>query len=396
MYLLKHKPFAVLLGGLFLFSACKKDSDSNSGPAPVVDPITVAAAKPNDTLTLKGQNFSTSANGNVVKIGDVEATVVSVSATEIKILIPTISTPGTYTITVTINGKTTEVGSIVIAPLTYYAVKGVFSTGSEYQVITINPQDGSESLVASIGQDRINDVVYFPATNEIMGVDDYGAKLLKVNVTTKKVTSVTLPSGTTSGTAQLVADNNNNLYAIKYDWSNTSHQLQSLVKIDPVTGNGTVIKTFESNDDWYEPVYVPATNDIVGFINDGTRLFRINLTTKDTAGVILPGSVKTDFRELIVDNKSNVYGYKGHYSGDASDFAKLVKFNVATGQETLVKDLPIDNKFDDKIIFVPQTNEFMGTYGQSVVFRLNAASLNYVLSPAPTVKGNTYSYLTTN
>jgi hypothetical protein len=215
-------------------------------------------------------------------------------------------------------------------------------------------------------------------------------------VTTKKVTSVTLPSGTTSGTTQLVVDNNNNLYGIKYDWSNSSHQLQSLVKIDPATGSATVIKTFESNDDWYEPVYVPATNDIVGFINDGIRLLRINLTTKDTAGVSIPGSVKTDYRELIVDSKSNVYGYKGHYSGDASDFAKLVKLNVTTGQETLVKDLPVDNKFDDKIIFVNQTNEFMGTYGQSVVFRLNANTLNYVFSPTPTVKGNTYNYLTTN
>lgn len=79
---------------------------------------------------------------------------------------------------------------------------------------------------------------------------------------------------------------------------------------------------------------VNSNHDIVGFINDGLRLFRVNLTSKDTAGVILPGSAKTDFRELIVDSKSNVYGYKGHYSGDASDFAKLVKLNVTTGQET--------------------------------------------------------------
>lgn len=395
MTILKRQPLAVIIGGLLVFSACKKDSDSNAGPAPVVEPVTVAAAKPNDTLTLKGQNFSAAASGNKVKVGDVEATVVSASATEIKILIPAISTPGTYTITVTVNGKTTEVGTIVIAPLTYYAIKGVFSTGSEYQVITINPQDGSESLLAGVGQDRINDVVYYPVTNEIMGVNDDGSKLVKVNVATKQVTSVSLPSSATSGTAQLVIDKNYNLYGIKYDWTNQI-QTQSLVKIDPATGNATAVKTFEEDDDWYEPVYVSATNEIVGIMNDGKRLFRLNLTTKDTAGVVLPGSTTADFRELIVDDKSNVYGYKGHYSGDASDEAKLVKLNVTTGQETLVKDLPVDEKFHDKIIFVPQTNEFMGTYGQSVIFRLNATSLNYFFSPTPSVKGNTYNYLTTN
>ncbi|OQP46019.1 hypothetical protein A4H97_31860 [Niastella yeongjuensis] len=72
-----------MLGGLLVFSACKKDSDSDAAPAPVVDPVTVTDAKPADTLTLKGQNFSATITGNTVKVGDVEATVVSATATEI-------------------------------------------------------------------------------------------------------------------------------------------------------------------------------------------------------------------------------------------------------------------------------------------------------------------------
>ena len=399
MYLLKHKPLAVLLGGLLVFSACKKDSDSNSGPAPVVDPVTVAAAKPNDTLTLKGQNFSTTASGDVVKIGDVQATVVSASATEIKILIPAISTPGTYTITVTINGKTTEVGSIVIAPLTFYAIKGNFENGSEYQLVNVSPYNGSESLVASLGPDRINGVIYFPATNEIMGVNDDGSKLLRVNVTTKQITTKTLPSSATSGTAQLVVDNNNNLYAIKYDWS-VQMQTQTLMKIDPATGTGTAIKTFTEDDDWVEPVYVPATNEIVGIMNDGKRLFRLNLTTKDTAGVILPGSAEASYRELIVDNKSNLYAYKAKLPGDGSDVAKLVKVNAATGQETLVKSLPVDGKYNDKIIFVPKESPFndmfIGTWNQLGVLGVDAVTLNYLPLTLATSLSKTYNYLTTN
>jgi len=397
MYLLKHKPFAALLGGLLIFSACKKDSDS--GPAPVVDPLTVAAAKPKDTLTLKGQNFSATASGDVVKIGDVQASVVSASATEIKIVVPAISTPCTYTITITVNGKTTEVGSIVIAPLTFYAVKGNFETGAEYQVVTANPYNGSESLVASLGQDRINDVIYFPVTNEIMGVNDDGTKLVRVNVTTKQVTTKTLPSSATSGTAQLVVDNNNNLYAIKYDWSGQM-QTQSLLKLDPATGNGTALKTFTEDDDWYEPVYVPATNEIVAIMNDGKRLFRFNLTTKDTIGVNLPGSAEAPYRELIVDNKSNVYAYKAKLPGDGSDVAKLVKVNTATGQETLIKNLPVDGKYHDKIIFIPKQSPFndmfIGTWNQLGVLGVDAVTLNYLPLAFTSSLSKTYNYLTTN
>ncbi|SEP18663.1 IPT/TIG domain-containing protein [Niastella yeongjuensis] len=166
---MKYKPFAFILGGLLVFSACSKDSDSdsnsNTGPAPVVDPIGIGAAKPNDTLTLKGQNFSTGANGNVVKVNDVAVTIISATATEIKIVIPATVAPGMYTITITANGKTTEIGQIAINPLTYYMIKGVFTNGSEYQLITINTQTGAESLVASLGKDRLNSVIYYPLDN---------------------------------------------------------------------------------------------------------------------------------------------------------------------------------------------------------------------------------------
>ncbi|MBO9200623.1 MULTISPECIES: IPT/TIG domain-containing protein [Niastella] len=392
MYFPRHKMLAVILGGLLIFSACKKDSDS--GPA--VEPLSVAAVKPDDILTIKGQNFDANASGNIVKFGDVIALVVSATETEIKVKVPGTSATGTiYTLTVTAHGKTTEVGVIAIVPLTFYAVKGTFASGAEYKVITINPGDGSESLIASVGE-RINDVVYLAATNEIVGVNDAGTKLVKVNVTTKKVSSVALPSGATAASNYLVVDKDNNLYCIKYDYTVTNHQTQSLVKIDPVTGNATVIKTFESTDDWYEPVYVAATNEVIGLKNEGKSLFKLNLTTKDTLTVNLPGSATTEYRELIVDDESNLFAYKAHLHGDPTDVAKLVKVNAATGEEKLVKDLPVNGKFHDKIIYVSKLSEFLGIWDQLVVFRLNMWSLTYDFSPNPPTLDNTYTNLTSN
>jgi hypothetical protein len=387
---------AVFIG--FLLSACKKSSDSNSGPAPVpvVEPLAVAAAKPKDTLTIKGENFSTTASGNVVKIGNEEATVVSATATEIKTLIPMIQ--GIYYITVTTNGKTIEVGSILITPLTFYMIKGVFANGYECHLMSVNPQDGKETLMKKMyNTERINDIVYNPATNELIGVNPSGSLLVNLNAAYGYLNGAySLPYSATSATGQLVIDKNNNLYGIKYDWTTANHQLQSLIKIDPKIGTSTVIKTFESNDNWYEPVYVPATNDIVGLMNDGKRLFKVNLTTKDTAGVYLPGSAEAKYRELIVDDKSNLYAYKGTYAGNGNNVAKLVKVDAATGQEKVLMDLPVNGKFHDKIIFVPALNEFIGTSDQQSLYRINATSFSLTEIPLNTGSNYTYSYFTTN
>lgn len=378
-----------------LLSACKKDSGSkHSDPAPVIHPLTVAAARPNDTLIIKGENFNTTAGANDVRFEYAEATVLSVSATEIKVLLP--ATPGIYRVSVTANNNTLTPGSILISPLTFYVLKSVVND-FECHLMSVNLQDGKETLIMRMfNKDRINDVVYNPATNQIMGINNSGSILVKIDVESGGYDASQLPYSATSATGQLVVDKNNNLYGIKKDWTTANHQLQSLIKIDPKTGISTVIKTFESNDNWYEPVYVPATNDIVGLMNDGKRLFKVNLTTKDTSGVNLPGSADAEYRELMVDNKSNLYAYKGNYPGNGSDVAKLVKVDAATGQETVLKDLPVNGKFHDNIIFVPALNEFIGVWDQRSLYRINATSFSLTEIPLNAGSSNPYIYFTTN
>src|SRR5690349_3447033 len=124
MYAMKHKSLALFVGALLFFSACKKDSDKTYEP-PVTEPLTVAAAKPGDTLIIKGSNFSTTAAENTVEFNGVAGTVVTASATEIKVIIPANATSGS--VTVTVHGNKTEVGSMVITPFTLYCIKGSFS-----------------------------------------------------------------------------------------------------------------------------------------------------------------------------------------------------------------------------------------------------------------------------
>lgn len=114
----------------------------------------------------------------------------------------------------------------------------------------------------------------------------------------------------------------------------------------------------------------------------------------------LPGSTEAPYQELIVDNKSNLYAYKAKYPGDGSDVAKLVKVNAATGQETLIKSLPVDGKYHDKIIFVAKqtafNDMFIGTWNQYGVLGVDAVTLNYLPLVFTTGYSKTYNYLTTN
>ncbi|OQP46018.1 hypothetical protein A4H97_31855 [Niastella yeongjuensis] len=257
--------------------------------------------------------------------------------------------------------------------------------------MTMNPKDGSESLVASVGKSRITSVVYVPASNEVMGVAD-NEKLVRVNVATKQVTTVTiaLPPVRDVLISDLVVDKNNNLYGIRDDWSGPQ-QILTLVKIDPATGNNTDVKAFVSAETWYEPVYIPATNEIVGITNSGKKLLRLNLTTKDTVGVDLPGSTEIPCRELIVDNKSNLFAYKNNFfSINNGDVTELVKVNAVTGQETLLKVLPAGGEQDVNLLFVPQWNEFIGIWDQSSINRINATTFN--ITPV-TIKAGPYNYI---
>ncbi|OQP46020.1 hypothetical protein A4H97_31865 [Niastella yeongjuensis] len=227
-------------------------------------------------------------------------------------------------------------------------------------------------------------------------MSDSGSVLTRINVTTKQVTSFRLPSSETKGTSQLVVDKSNNVYGITYDWT-SAMQTQTLVKIQPSTGVVTPIKSFVEDDDWVEPVYLPATNEIVGLMNDGRRLFKVNLTTKDTIGINLPGSASAEYRELIVDNNSNLFAYKARLKGDVSDVAKLVAVNAATGQETILKDLPVDGKFQDNIIIVPQLGGFVGSWNQSALYKIDVNSpFDLTSRSLGTGNGNTYNYFTTN
>jgi len=396
MYAMKHKPLVLFIGAVLFFAACKKDSDSPVTPdPPVTEPLTVAAAKPGDTVIIKGSNFSEFDNENNVEFNGVGGSIEAATATEIKVIVPAKATTGL--VTVTVNGVKTEVGTLIIVPYTLFCIKGNFQqTPSLRQLIALNPETGAETLVATINQtgDKVEDAIYLPATNEVIGRDYYAENLIKINVTTKQVTKVPLPATATTGFIELVVDKNSELYAVKLNVANQNHIMQTLVKLNPKTGAATDIKSFELNDEWESLVYLPENNEVVGLTAGGTKLLKLNLTTKDTSTVALANTTAVQYRELLTDNVSNLYGYKADYSDPVNYVAQIQKLNAKTGAETLVSGLQID-KIDDNLIYNPLRKEIVSVSDENIFYRLSIDGKAAASFPFAD-QGSVYSTLISN
>jgi hypothetical protein len=397
MSFVKHNPLTLFIGAVLFFAACKKDSDSKiTYEPPVSEPLTVVAAKPGDTLVIKGSNFSEFDNENNVEFNGVGGTITHATATEIKVLVPAKATTGT--VTVTVNGNKIEVGSLIIAPLTLYCIKGNFQTSpSTRQLVAINPDNGNETLVATINStgEKVEDAIYLPATNEVIGRDEDGANLIKINVTTKQVTKVPLAATATSGFGELVVDKNNVLYAVKIDVTNPNHATRTLVKLDPKTGAATTVKGFEFNDDWESLVYLPANNEVVGLAGSGKKLFKLNLTSKDTSSIALDNTTAVQYRQLYTDELSNLFGYKADYSDPVNYVANIQYVNAATGNQILQNNLKV-NKIHDNLIYVPQRKEVISIYDEIGLYRLNVETKATVSKDLTSQLNITYGTLISN
>lgn len=393
-YLKYPKIFTFFLGALLFFSACKKDSDTTYQP-PVTEPLTITTAKLGDTIVIKGQNFSATVSENVVTFNGVEATIIRATATEIVVVVPANATSGKVEITV--HGQTTEVGTLTLVPLSLYVTKEIEKTsGYTRQLVAISPVDGKETVVLTFdkSQNFMYTTHFLAATNEVIGLDDDGVQLMKVNVLTKQTSAVTL---STSGSVQfwsIVTDNSGNVYGVKYDNTNQAQSTLSLTKIDVNTGAHTVIATWPFTDTWNNLVYLPETNEIAGLTQSSRKLFKVNLTTKATSAVQLTTLSNIDHYYLVI-TKSGLYGIK-YDIGANSTVANLVKINPANGSMTTISPISDDDAIQYNFVYIPQRNEIAAIWNDVQLYRYNFNTNSSSLTTLTTDVNTYYSYLSSN
>ena len=85
-----------------------------SGPAPVISSISPTSVEPGSQVTINGTGFNPIANQNIVIIGNWSAHVVSASATQLVVEVPSELPQGTHPMTVSANGKTSNAITITV------------------------------------------------------------------------------------------------------------------------------------------------------------------------------------------------------------------------------------------------------------------------------------------
>lgn len=397
-YLKNQKPLVIFLSALLFFAACKKDSDS--APGPTTEPLTVAAAKPGDLIIIKGQNFSEEVANNTVSFNGVTVTPIIATATELKVVVPAGASSGN--ITVTVNGKTIAAGSLTIAPLTLYSIK---ENVQDYnnpirELVAIDPANGKEALVlpfSDLPDSYLQQIVFLAATNEIAGVNDAQSELLRINVATKKVTTLTLTTSQSIEFTHLITDKNNNLYAIKIDWTQPNYPVQSLVQINYKTGNITTLITFPTNNYITEIELLPSGNEIAG-LGGYDKLFKVNLNTKDTSSAPLTNSAYVNIHDLVTDYQHmNLYAYKVEYSsGSGVPAAQVVYINPFSGWQNTITTLSDDRLVYGTFTYLPERYEIAGIWDDTNLFRFNTSTKATSTLPLTTQQQIMYRELITN
>lgn len=377
-----RKQLVIIISSLLLFAACKKDANEPSSPQ--AEPLTGVEVRPGDTLIIKGKNFSEVLTSNIVKFNGVEATLISASPTELKVLVPAGATSGAITITITVNGVTIEPGSVTIVTYTLYAIKSTSQPPNSpiYQLVSIDPVNGRETLITTLTE-RLFRIVYLASTNEVVGTGYNGYDLFKINVTTKQTTSVGFAPG--GFHYELVVDKYANLYTINrgYDGNQTTY---TLVKVDPETGTTTSVTPIAAHD-LVHLVYLEASNEVAAVV-DGGSLVKVNLTTKKATYTKSSNSSDIQFLGLAADNQSNLYSLK--YSVVQSKAVyQIVKLNDAPDAETVLSTLPGPSNRPD-FVFIPQRNEIASVWNDNHFYQFNISTKANATKQLSTEKGVQY------
>ncbi|MEM9363191.1 MAG: IPT/TIG domain-containing protein [Bacteroidota bacterium] len=153
---------------MLLFSCGKDENPTEPGVGgPNISSFSPTSGPVGTSIFITGQNFSTTASANTVKIGNTTAPVTSASATEIFITVPEGATTGALSITVDEQTDTAETFTVTEES----GIAGITLNKSTLNLFTLD----TETLKATVeGGGSIEDIVWSSENEEIATVNDNG------------------------------------------------------------------------------------------------------------------------------------------------------------------------------------------------------------------------------
>ena len=258
-----------------------------------------------------------------------------------------------------------------------FSFKGDDAIGTTYipRLVKINQTNGTTTdLIQTTLGESVNGSIFNKATNEIIGIGN-NDKLIKFNLTTNTYASVSLNLTGNFGYEDLIIDNNNNLYAFKFDDAIGTTYIPRLVKINQINGTATDLIQTTLGESIYGFVYNKGTNEIIG-IGNNDNLIKFNLTTNTFSSVSLNLTGNFGYEDLIIDNNNNVYAFKFDDTIGTSYVPRLVKINQTNGTAT---DL-IQTTLGESVygfVYNKGTNEIIAITNNDKLVKFNLTSNTY-------------------
>ncbi|MEM9078268.1 MAG: IPT/TIG domain-containing protein [Bacteroidota bacterium] len=309
----------LVLTFLILLSSCgKDDSPTEPGPGgPNITSFSPTSGTVGTSIFITGQNFSTTASANTVKIGNTTATVTSASATEIFITVPEGATTGA--ISITVDGQTDTAGTFTVTETIQDAV---------FPTIENLPEDSfSAGDILTISGSNFD-----PTANYIIVfAEDITAEVIEV---TENSIQVKVPEGTVSGEITLTFN----------------EETKSL---------GTVI--------------IDASAQFYVFEYTENRLAQVDIDTGEITFIGSDIPYGSNTRNAVIQENKYV-GFQMQNSQNETE-PNIVSIDLETGSFEVIPIIGVENSsgFDD---FIVDSNGRFYIFHDSNIHRLAEVDLN--------------------
>lgn len=321
-----------------------KSQINNPSSSLSVSTLSPDYGKAGDIVTITGTGFSALKSENVVKLGEINATVTEASSTEIKLTVPEGGVKGKFKITVL--GSTTETAQYFFVPIISQLSKASAKPGESITIQGNHFDEDKTQLEVKLGEKTlaISSSTYTSITVEI----PQGSETGKIKVARKGKSPVEGP--------ELIIENVP---------VNQGPPINEIFEV--ISGNLSFSEVF-TNKSEYGPVWSINIDQKNNFLYATTEryLLQINLTNRNVTVIAGPNSEV--FKEdvplsgpayippaIYAAPDGTIYGYKNGFAAILSP-SNVFKINPETKAVSLIGNAKVDGGASMASMFVDKDN----------------------------------------
>ncbi len=323
-----------------------KPKSQINNPASSLSVVTLSPdyGKAGDVVTITGTGFSALKSENLIKLGEVNATVNEASATELKVTVPEAATKGKFKLSVL--GATVETAQFFFIPVISQLSNSFAKAGESITIQGNHFDEDKAQLEVKLGE-----------------------KSLPITSSTYTTITVEIPQGAVTGKIRVARKGKNPVegpeLTIESEPVNQGPPINEIFEV--ISGNLSFSEVF-TNKSEYGPVWSINIDQKNNFLYATTEryLLQINLTNRNVT--VIAGPESEVFKEdvplsgpayippaVFIAPDGTIYGYKNSFAAILSP-SNVFKINPETKAVTLIGNAKVDGGASMASMFVDKEN----------------------------------------